>query len=157
MKHVCNTFICAALLALSLKAFWIIRIVSTEQCLSLMQNIRQIRCSTRSVILRVMATQQHLLPHWLVQWSRHCSQMCIPVPSPWLPGYTDVMQTVLVILTMAGLFLDILYLNLPIFFPKNHPDLTMILSHGQISLKMIKWWLLLLQAVYVYSCSPEWH
>ena len=32
--------------------------------------------------------------------------MCILVHSPWLPGYTDVVQTVLVILTMAGLFLD---------------------------------------------------
>ena len=32
--------------------------------------------------------------------------MHIPVHSPWLPGYTDVVQTVLVILTMAGLFLD---------------------------------------------------
>ena len=32
--------------------------------------------------------------------------MCIPVHSPWLPGYNDVMQTILVILTMAGLFLD---------------------------------------------------
>ena len=30
--------------------------------------------------------------------------MRIPVHSPWLPGYIDVMQTVLVILTVAGLF-----------------------------------------------------
>ena len=46
------------------------------------------------------------LPHWLVQWSHHCSRMHIPVHSPWPPGYTDVMQSVLVILTMVGLFLD---------------------------------------------------
>ena len=45
-------------------------------------------------------------PHWLVQWSHHCSRMCIPVHSPWLPGYIDVTQTVLVILTIAGLFPD---------------------------------------------------
>ena len=32
--------------------------------------------------------------------------MCIPVHSPWLPGYTDVTQTVHVALTMAGLFPD---------------------------------------------------
>ena len=31
--------------------------------------------------------------------------MCIPVHSPWLPGYIDVTQTILT-LTMAGLFLD---------------------------------------------------
>ena len=31
-------------------------------------------------------------PHWLVQWSRHCSHMCIPVHWPWLPGYFDVSQ-----------------------------------------------------------------
>ena len=28
------------------------------------------------------------------------------VHSPWLPGYIDVAQTVLIILQMAGLFLD---------------------------------------------------
>ena len=31
--------------------------------------------------------------------------MHIPLHCPWLPGYIDVMQTILV-LTMAGLFLD---------------------------------------------------
>ena len=39
--------------------------------------------------------------------------MCIPVHSPWLPGYTDIMQTVLVILTMAGLFPDRLCILIP--------------------------------------------
>ena len=71
----------------------------------------EICCCTCSVILNVMATQctcslsgvYH--PHWLVQWSCHCSCMCIPVHSPWLPGYINVMQTILVILTMAGFFL----------------------------------------------------
>ena len=32
--------------------------------------------------------------------------MRIPVHSPWLPGYVDVTQTVLIILTMVGLFPD---------------------------------------------------
>ena len=32
--------------------------------------------------------------------------MLIPVRSSWLPGYIDVTQTVLVVLTMAGLFPD---------------------------------------------------
>ena len=78
-----------------------------------MQNCTQIRCSTRSVILNVTATQYTCSlngvyrPHWLVQWSHHCSRMCIPVHSPWLPAPINVMQTVLVILTMAGLFPDI--------------------------------------------------
>ena len=43
-------------------------------------------------------------PHWLVQWSHHCSHMCIPLQSPWQPDDIDVMQTILIILTMAGLF-----------------------------------------------------
>ena len=30
--------------------------------------------------------------------------MHIPVHSPWLPGYMDVAQTVLIILTMVGFF-----------------------------------------------------
>ena len=32
--------------------------------------------------------------------------MCIPAHCPWLPGYTDVAQTLLIILTMVGLFPD---------------------------------------------------
>ena len=38
-------------------AFWISWIVSMEECSSLMQNLMPIRCSTRSVILNVIATQ----------------------------------------------------------------------------------------------------
>ena len=72
----------------------------------------QISCSIRSVILNVTATQYTCSlngiyhPHWLVQWSHHCSCMHIPVHSPWLPIYIDVTQTTLIILTMAGLFPD---------------------------------------------------
>ena len=92
-------------------AFWIIWIVSVEECSSLTQNIVQICCSSCSVILNVMTTQYTCLlngiyhPYWLIQWSHHCSCMCIPVHSPWLPGYINVVQTILVILTIAGPFL----------------------------------------------------
>ena len=114
LKCLCHTFICIALIVLfwSPRAFWIIRIVSTEECSSLMQNLRQIRCCTHSVILNATATQYTCSlnriyhPHWLVQWSHHCSHMCIPVHSPWLSGYINVVQTILVILIMSGLFLE---------------------------------------------------
>ena len=64
-----------------------------------------------SLILNVTAAQYTCslngvyCPPWLVQWSCHCSHMCIPVHSLWLPGYINVIQTVL-ILTMSGLFPD---------------------------------------------------
>ena len=98
-------------------AFWIIPIASVGECSSLMQTLMQIHCSTRSVILNVTATSTHAhmythathvyCPHWLlIQWSCPCSCMHIPVHSPWLPGYIDVMQTILIILIMAGLFPD---------------------------------------------------
>ena len=93
-------------------ASWIIWIISTEECSILMQNLMQIPCCPCIVILNATDTQYTCslnsiyCPHWLVQWSRHCSLMCIPVHSPWLPGYINVMQTVLIILTVAGLFLD---------------------------------------------------
>ena len=93
--------------------FWVIWIISAEECSSLTQNLMQIHRSTHSVILNVMTTQYTCSlnglyhPHWLVQWSHHCSNMCIPVHSPWLPGCIDVVQTVLTVLTMAGPFLDI--------------------------------------------------
>ena len=81
-KHLCHTFICATFIASSLKAFWIIWMVSAEESSILTQNWMQICCSTCSVILNVMATQctcslntvYH--PHWLRQWSCHCSHMC---------------------------------------------------------------------------------
>ena len=82
--------------------FWIIWIVSAEECSSIMQNLMQIRRSTHSVILNVTATQYTrslngvYRPHWLVQWSCHWSCMYIPVHSPWLPGYIDVPQTILI-------------------------------------------------------------
>ena len=54
--------------------------------------------------------------HTLTQWrlpppltstvSCHRSRMRVPVLSPWLPGDMHVVQTVLVVLTMAGLLLD---------------------------------------------------
>ena len=93
-------------------AFWIIQIVSLEECSSSTQNLMQIHCSTRSVILNATATQYTCslegiyYPHWLVQWSHWCSHMHIPVHSPWLPGYSDVTQTILVVFTTAGLFPD---------------------------------------------------
>ena len=93
-------------------AFRIIWIVFAEECSSLTQNLMQIPCSSCSVILNATATEYTCSlgslyhPHWLVQWSRHCSLMCIPVPSPWLVDYIDVMQTFLIILIMVGLSLN---------------------------------------------------
>ena len=92
--------------------FWIIQILSAEECSSLMQSLMQIHCSTCSDVWNGIATQYACslsviyCPQWLVQWSCHHLHMLIPVHSPWLPGYIDVVQTVLIILTMAGLFLD---------------------------------------------------
>ena len=93
-------------------AFWIIWIFSTQECSSLMQNLMQIRCFTSSVILNETATQYTCSlnsvyhPHWLVQWSHHHSCMHIAVYFPWLLGYISVTQTILIILTMTGVFPD---------------------------------------------------
>ena len=59
------------------------------------------------LILNAIATQytcslnKVYRPHWLVQCSHHFPRMSIPVYSPWLPGYIDIAQTILVILTMG--------------------------------------------------------
>ena len=93
-------------------AFWIIWIVSTKECSSLTKNMMQVRCCTCSVILNVTTTKYTCSlngiyhSHWLVECSGHCARMHIPVHSPGLPGYTDVTQTILLMLTMVGLFLD---------------------------------------------------
>ena len=86
-------------------AFSVIPVVSTEECSSLMQNLMQIHCCNHSVTLNATPTQYTCSlngvyhSHGLVQRSCHCSHMCIPVHSPWLPGYV-----VFVVLMMAGLF-----------------------------------------------------
>ena len=69
-----------------------------------------------SVILNVMATQYTCSlnsmyhPHGLAQCRHRCSCMHTPVHSAWLPGYIDVVQTILAILTMAGVFPDRIYI-----------------------------------------------
>ena len=89
--------------------------VSAEECSSLMQNVMQIHCSPYSVIL-------NRWPH-----STHLTQQCLPPPltstvtlslfthvhsSPLslAASFTDVAQTVLVLLTMSGFSLDSLHI-----------------------------------------------
>ena len=92
--------------------FWTILIVSAEECSSIMQSLMQIHWSTRLVILNTTAKQYTCSlndiygPYQLEQWSRHCLHMCIPVHSPWLSGYINVVQIILIMLTTAGLLLD---------------------------------------------------
>ena len=85
-------------------AFWIIWIVSAEDCSSLMQNLMHIHCMNATTTQYTRSLNSMYWPHCLVQWSRYCAHMDIPVPSPWLPGYIDGTQTVLITVTMAGLF-----------------------------------------------------
>ena len=59
---------------------------------SLLYSLSHFECDSHTVHVLI---QQCLLPPWLVQWSRH-----------WLPGYIDVVQTIFIVLTMVGLFLD---------------------------------------------------
>ena len=68
-------------------AFWVIWIVSAEECSSLTQNLVQICCS---VILNAVATQYTCSLNdiyclcWPVQWSCHCSHLHILFHSCWL-------------------------------------------------------------------------
>ena len=57
-----------------------------------------------------MLTQWHLLPPVISTVNHHCSHMHFPVYSPWLPGYINVTQTILDILTWQGfLWTDLPY------------------------------------------------
>ena len=106
LKHLCHIFICAALITSSPGAFWLIPIVSVEECSSFTQNWIQICCSTCSVILNAVATRHTPPPSLTGTVKLSLFTMHIPSHSPWLPRYINVVQTILVILTMAGLFLD---------------------------------------------------
>ena len=137
LKHLCHTFICVAVIASSLKTFWIIWILFVEECSSLMQNAHSFLYSFSHFESGGhtvhMLTWQCLPPHWPVQWSHHCSHMCIPVHSVWLPGYIAVRQTVFIILTMAGLFPDRLltyvyvYVNIYAFRSVFQPSNTFVI------------------------------
>ena len=90
----------------------VIRTVSAEECSSFMWNLMQSHCSTHSVIWvwQPHSTHAHCMasttPHCVVQWSRHCSHICIPVLSLCISGYINIMQTILIMLTIVGFFLD---------------------------------------------------
>ena len=89
-------------------AFWIIQIVSTKECSSLMQNLMQIYCSGHSVILNVTATQCTCslsgIYHPQVKLSLFTHGHSSPFSLAARLHY--VAQTILIILTMVGLFLD---------------------------------------------------
>ena len=55
--------------------------------------------------------------------------MCIPVHSPWLPGCIDVAQTVLLILTMAGVFPDLLCMSGSFLSGTPHIKYPMLTGH----------------------------
>ena len=92
-------------------AFWMIQIVSVEEMFKLTEKFST-DSLLYSVIMNVTATQYTCslsniyCPHWLVQWSHHCSRMCIPVLFPGIPGNMDVVQTIVIILKMVWLFLN---------------------------------------------------
>ena len=68
----------------------------------LLYSVGHFECDGRTVH---MLTPQHLLPAWLVQWSCHSLRMwTMTCHFPWLPGYISVAQTILIMLTMVGLF-----------------------------------------------------
>ena len=69
----------------------------------LLYSLSHFECDSHTVHMLINGIYR---PHWLVQWSHHCSCMCIPVLSPWVPGHIGIIQTVLVIFTMIKLFLD---------------------------------------------------
>ena len=52
-----------------------------------------------------MLTQWHTLPPWASTMNEVIVYTCA---SPWLPGYIDVVQTILVILTMVDFFPDLI-------------------------------------------------
>ena len=66
---------------------------------SLLYSLSHFECDGHTIH---MLTQLHL-PTPL---NGMCSHVQIPVHSPWLPGYIDVVQTILIILTIVGLFPD---------------------------------------------------
>ena len=122
LKHLYHTFICTALIALSLKAFWIIRIVSAEKCSSLMCNLMQIHCYSCSVILNAMATSTHAhstmstAPPLTGTVKLSLSMHAHSSPLSLAASLRAITQSILIILTMTGLLPDDFILSLIHYF-----------------------------------------
>ena len=74
-----------------------------------MQNLMQIHCSPRSVILNAMVTQCTCSLNSIYLTGKAKLLLFTHVildHSPWLPGHINDVQTILVILTTARLFPD---------------------------------------------------
>ena len=78
-----------------------------EENASFTQNWMQIPCSTHSVILNAKDAQ-HTCSHNGINRppDQYNEAVIVPIHSPWCPGYLDAVQTILIILTVAGLFPD---------------------------------------------------
>ena len=70
---------------------------------SLLYLLSHFECDGQTVHI---LTQQCLLPPLTSTVSHHCSLMHVSVYSPWLPGYINVAQTILITLALARLFPD---------------------------------------------------
>ena len=68
----------------------------------LLYSLSHFECDSRTLHMLT----QWCLPPTLTSTGNSSSRMRIPVFSPWLPGYIDVVQTIPIMLTMAGPFLD---------------------------------------------------
>ena len=87
-------------------AFWVIQIVSPEECSSLMQNLLQISCSTCSVILNAMATQcTGSLNGVYCPPDQYCEDVIVHVCA-FQSTLLGCQVTLILHLTMVGLFLD---------------------------------------------------
>ena len=112
LKHLCHTFICAALIVLFPKAFWIIQIVSAKEYSrentksdadSLLWSLSHFECTSHTVH---MLTQRCLPPPLTSTVKSSLFTHAHSSPLTWLPGYINVAHTVLVLLIKAGLFSD---------------------------------------------------
>ena len=70
----------------------------------LLYSVSHLECDGHTVHV---LTQQHLLPPLTSTVKLSWFMRAGYTHEPWLPGYINVTQTVLVILTMAGLFPDL--------------------------------------------------
>ena len=111
LKHLCHTFICAALIFIPERLLnhpnsfcgGMFKPNAKFDTDSLLYSLSHFECDDHTVPL---LTQLCLLSPLTSAVKLSLFIICIPVHSPWLPGYIDVSQIILIILRMAGLFPD---------------------------------------------------
>ena len=133
---------------------WMYKLNTKFDADSLLYSLSHFECDSHIVY---MLTQRCLLPPLTSTVKSYCSRTCIPVHSPWLPGYINFAQTVLVTLPMAEIFLDRPCILIIALFIGVYKKIKLKTPQWLSWKNLVSiWWCTLLDKVHREAVRPSW-